>query len=229
MIIEKRIQPDPRLEKLARMVGTCRTCADVGSDHGQLGVYLLQNGQCEHVVMTDISDASLQKARKLVRLLALEDKVEFAVGDGLAALNEACDTVVIAGMGGETISSIMDGAVERFENTRFLLQANVAIPQLRKALNKNGFRITDEALVRDGRRIYVIIEAQAGNQELNEVELEIGPILINSNDPILADYADFRIRVLNKALAGAEKGADAESVSELKRQKCIWEEKRKCL
>lgn len=229
MLNDKRILPDPRLELLQIMTGKCRTCADVGSDHGRLGACLLQSGQCERVVMTDISDASLMKARRLIKLLGLEDKTEFAVGDGLNALKEEADVVVIAGMGGETIASIMAGAKGRFKNTRFLLQPNVAIPFLRTQLNEMDFAICDERLVREGRRIYVILEAIADKQSLTEAEVEVGPVLLSRKDPLLADYADFRIRVLNKALEGARRGNDPGSVHELERQLRIWEETRACL
>lgn len=223
MFEDKMILPDARMEKLLELVGRCDTCADVGSDHGKLGACLLQRGLCRRVILTDISDASLAKARGLIRLHAMEDRTVFSVGDGLKALNEDADVIVIAGMGGETISAIMEGMNDRQRKSRYLLQANVAIPQLRVTLNRLGMMITDECLVRDGRRIYVILEAREGVQNLTEAEIEIGPVLIRGNDPLMDEYRAFRLRVARKALDGARSGSDEASVAELERQIRIWE------
>ena len=74
---------DPRLSMIARMVGSCACCADIGCDHGRLGAFLLQTGQCKALQMTDISGPSLDKARALMDNLDMADRVRFSVGDGL--------------------------------------------------------------------------------------------------------------------------------------------------
>ena len=61
-----KIALDPRLSMIARMVGACECCADIGCDHGRLGAFLLQSGQCRRVQLTDISEPSLDKAKRLI-------------------------------------------------------------------------------------------------------------------------------------------------------------------
>lgn len=229
MAYDKRISLDPRLTLIAEMAGSCGCCADIGSDHGRLGAFMLQNAYCERVVFTDISAPSLEKARRLTALLGLNDRSDFCVGDGARALIQRVDVAVIAGMGGETISSIIQNAQGHLDGARLLLQPNVAAPQLRAALNRCGWRISREALARDGRRIYPIIEAVEGCQVLNEAELEIGPALLREKPPLLRDYARFHIRVSEKALSGALSGGDAASVSALKRTLEIWKDVEKWL
>ena len=82
MMYDKRISLDPRLSTIAEMLGTCTCCADIGSDHGRLGAFMLQNHRVERMCLTDISAPSLEKARKLIALLGLEEKTGFYVGDG---------------------------------------------------------------------------------------------------------------------------------------------------
>ena len=229
MLYDKRISLDPRLSMIAEMVGTSVSCADIGSDHGRLGAFLLQNRQCERIVLTDISAPSLEKARKLIALLGLENRTEFCVGDGALALNAPVQTAVIAGMGGETIAEIIEGAAGRLDGARLILQPNVAAPYLRKKLNACGLRIIREELVRDGRRIYLIIEAVEGEQSLSEKEAEVGPVLLEKKPALLKDYAAFRLRVAGKALSGAENGSDAGNMAALKREIAIWEEVDACL
>lgn len=229
MLCDKRISLDPRLSRIAAFVGTCACCADVGSDHGRLGAFLLQSGQCQRVVLTDISSASLSKARKLIALMDLEPRAAFRVGDGAQAIDCPVDAVVIAGMGGETIASIVEESAGRLHGARLILQPNVALASLRRRLNGCGWRIVDEDLVRDGRRIYPILVAVEGEQQLSALQAEAGPVLLERRPPLLADYAAFRLRVARKALSGAQKGGDAENIAELRREIAVWEEVEACL
>ena len=229
MLCDKRISLDPRLSRIAELVGTCECCADVGSDHGRLGAFLLQSGQCQRVVLTDISSASLAKARKLIALMDLEHRIAFRVGDGALAIDCPVDAAVIAGMGGETIASIVEQSAGRFHGARLILQPNVALASLRRRLNGCGWRIVDEDLARDGRRIYPILVAVEGEQKLSPLQAEAGPVLLERRPPLLADYAAFRLRVARKALSGAQQGGDTASMDELRQEINLWEEVKACL
>ena len=229
MSCDRRISLDPRLSMIAEMLGTCVCCADIGSDHGRLGAFLLQNRRCARVCLTDISAVSLQKARRLIVLAGLEGGAAFYVGDGARALEERVDAAVIAGMGGETIAEIVERADGRLDGAKLILQPNVAAPALRRRLNACGWRIEDEALVRDGRRIYVILRAAQGEQTLDEAECEVGPALLARRPALLGDYAQFRLRVARKALRGAQAGGDAVHADALRREIEIWEDVEACL
>lgn len=224
MMHEKRIVLDPRLSMIAEMVGRCDSYADIGCDHGRLGVFLLQRDWVKRALMMDISDASLDKARALVRLLGLEDRVEIIVGDGAEHLKSKVDCVVIAGMGGTTAAGIVERGRERLGDARLILQANVANPELRERLACAGYRISDERIVKDGRRYYIIIEAVPGKAEYTARERLVGPILLRNQPDQLAGYADFRIRVAKKALLGAENGTDLKVIQELREEIRIWED-----
>ena len=229
MAYDKRISLDPRLTTIAELAGSCDCCADIGSDHGRLGAFLLQNGYCRRVVFTDISASSLEKARRLIALLGLCERADFCVGDGAHALNRKVDVAVIAGMGGETIASIIEASDGYLNGARLLLQPNVAAPQLRAKLCECGWRISREALARDGRRIYPIIEAVEGREALNEMQLEVGPALLRERPPLLGDYARFHIRVMERALEGARRGGDDATIRKLTRVLRVWKEVEKWL
>ena len=216
------ISLDPRLTAIARFCGTCRRFADIGTDHGRLGAYLLQTKRCENAQFTDISDQSLQKARRLIGLLGLSDRAAFLVGDGAAALREAPDVAVIAGMGGETIAGIVERGREILADAKLVMQPNVDAPLLRQCLSEQGFALEDEAIVRDGRRLYVILTARKGEMKLTETEANVGPVLMKKRPAELFDYAAFRLRVANKALIGAKRGDG--DLAALEREIAIWEE-----
>ena len=219
---EKSISLDPRLKCIAEMVGKCDCYADIGCDHGRLGAFLLQHHWVQQAILSDISDQSLQKARALVRLVGVETDTCFAVCDGLDGIDRNVNAIVIAGMGGETIADILERGSERIGDARLILQANVAIPELRMRLCRMGFRITDERLVRDGRRFYVILQAERGTSECSFEELIVGPVLIQMRPDGFKDYAAYRLRIARKAYEGAIHGNG--DVSQLNRELHVWEE-----
>ena len=220
---------DPRLSLIAELVGRCDCCADIGCDHGRLGAFILQNGWCHRAVLTDISEASLMKARRLIDLLGLSDSVQFRVGDGALALPEPVPVAVIAGMGGTTIARIVRDGLPLLRDARLVLQPNVAAPELREALSACGFAITDERVAQDGRRNYIVIQAEPGPSEYDPRELEVGPVLLKRMPPELLPYAKFRLRVAQKALAGAEASGDEAQIGPPRRQLEIWREVCACL
>ena len=224
-----QIALDPRLSMIARLVGRCECCADIGCDHGRLGASLLQSGRCARMVFTDISEPSLAKAKRLIRNLGLGGRATFAAGDGALALNEPADAVVIAGMGGATIAEIVRTGREKLGNARLILQPNVAAPQLRQALSECGYEICDERVVLDGRRNYVVIAARPGRSMYNEKQLVVGPVLLERMPEELTPYAKFRLRVAKKALDGARQSNDGAQIAPLEREIAIWEEVLACL
>lgn len=218
---EKSISLDPRLSCIADLVGRCDSYADIGCDHGRLGAFLLQQGWVNRAILTDVSDASLQKARALIRLIGLESRARFQVCDGLSGLEEDVNAIVIAGMGGSTIASILERGEGRLGAARLILQANVAIPELRGSLCARGYRISAEKLIRDGRRYYVILLAERGQARYNSIERIVGPILIRERPSGFEDYAAYRLGIAQRACAGAIRGG--EDASALEEEIRAWE------
>ena len=52
-----------RLLLCADMVPPCETVADVGTDHGYLGIHLLQSGKCARVIAADLREKPLESAK----------------------------------------------------------------------------------------------------------------------------------------------------------------------
>ena len=220
---------DARLSAIAGLAGRCECYADIGCDHGRLGAFMLQSGQCRRAILTDISEPSLTKARRLMVQLGLSDRATFAVGDGARALPGPVPLAVIAGMGGTTIAAIVRRGREQLGDARLILQPNVAAPELRETLMRCGYRISDERVVQDGRRNYVIIEAVPGQARYDARQLAVGPVLLEKLPESLRPYAEFRLRVAKKALRGAETTRDESQTEPLIREIAIWEDVLKCL
>ena len=145
------------------------------------------------------------------------------MGDGAEAFPHAPDAAVIAGMGGVTISQIIKGAGNKLKDTKLILQPNVYIYELRKALVECGYKITDEKCVIAAKRKYILISAEPGEAQYTEFELMAGPVLLKEKSEAFMEYARFRERVIQKALKGIEKSENADN-SELTYELSVWKE-----
>ena len=101
----------PRLQAIAEQVPQGAHLADVGTDHGYLPVWLLRDGRINSAIAADLREGPLNRARETARRFNVEEQISFRLCDGLSAIRpEETDTVTIAGMGGETIISILEAA-----------------------------------------------------------------------------------------------------------------------
>lgn len=200
---------DARLSAIAKLVPPCECAADIGADHGYLGAYLLLAGRCDFVRFVDISEESLAKARRLVAKLHLQDRAEFLVGDGAEPLTVPVGAAVMAGLGAEVIRGILERGRAKLSQARLILSPNLDAPMVRRFLMENGYRILDEALVQQGQRFYPVISAGPGAAEYDRLEILAGPVLLEKRPESLQNYAEHRIRVIEKALPGARKGGES--------------------
>jgi len=212
---------DARLSMLSALVPACGIAADIGADHGFLGAALLASRQCDQVLFTDISEKSLRKARRLINKLGLTDRAVFALGDGFDAFDIPVHAAVIAGMGGTVIAGIVERGVDKLAKTALILQPNTGAAVLRERLAAMGFCIDDEELTRSGGRWYIALRARHGLCALNKHEIIAGPVLLGKKHPLLRDYAQWNIRVLSKAYAGAEQGPEYKA-RPIREELAVW-------
>ena len=150
-----------RLQAIADQIVPCEVFADVGCDHGIVGLYVAERGLAARICECDISDDSLNKARSLVG-----ERAEYFSGDGFAPLTEknvTVDQAVIAGMGGELIIKILEKCPNK---PRLILGAQKNADKLRRYLVSHGYRIDRDFMVEDGGKFYDVIVAVEGEDKL---------------------------------------------------------------
>ena len=158
----EKIRLTPRLQAAAELVLPGRPCADVGTDHGYLPVWLRQNGVCEAVIASDIAPGPLSSARGSAAHYHT-DGIEFRLCPGLEAIRpEEADTVVIAGMSGETMVSILEAAGWDWTGKRLVLQPMMKRPELLTWLYTHGLHVAEERFVTEGERLYWVFAVEAG-------------------------------------------------------------------
>ncbi len=99
-----------RLLACAGFVNPGDRVADVGCDHGYLGIYLLKRNIARSVIASDLRKGPLQSAKDNGALYGVADRMEFYLSDGLKNVPHDFDTMVCAGMGAETMISILEAA-----------------------------------------------------------------------------------------------------------------------
>lgn len=150
-----------RLAAIAERIPPCRTLADIGSDHAWLPIYAAGRGLCRQAVAGDINEGPLKAARRNIAAMGLEGRIDARLGDGLAVIEPGeADVVVIAGMGGSTITAILASGTERLQGVRKLLLApNVGTSLVRRWLHEHGWYLQDECVVEEDGLFYDILEA----------------------------------------------------------------------
>lgn len=184
-----------RLLACAEYIHRGDTVADVGCDHGYLGIHLLTNGIAKQVFASDINEGPLQAAQRNARKYGVLNKMSFYLSNGVADVPRDFDVMVCAGMGGDTMVSILESAPWlKSDCYRLVLQCQSKTPMLRRYLSENGWHIATESVLKDGRFLYTVMEVVWNPDAplLTVGQWYIPPAMLNNAYPETAEYV-FRV------------------------------------
>ena len=208
----------PRLAACCGLVAPGDRVADIGCDHGYLSIYLLTKGIASAVIASDIRPMPLQSAVSNAEKYGVRDRIQFFLSDGAQSIPRDFDTLVCAGMGADTMVSILQNAPWlRDYRYRLILQCQSKTHFLRKFLSDNGWRITEETVVRDGRFLYTVMEVyyEPGNT-LSPGQWYFPPALLENPGPETKEYYRRVTDNLRKAIEGQKENAPQEYVDALR-------------
>ena len=191
-----------RLKSLVKYVNEEDKVIDIGCDHALLDIYLVKNNIVNNVLISDISKNALEQGIDNIKKYNLESNIESRCGNGLEVLNERdnIDTVIISGMGTNTILDILNN--KYLENiNKLIIQSNKDYDLLRSEVIKLGFKILEEEVIVDNDKLYINIVFIRGNKEYTTLELKYGTstminkevyykYLINKLDKIINSVSD---------------------------------------
>jgi len=199
-----KIPLSPRLRSCCNFIKPGSRVADVGCDHGYLSIWLLSHGIADFVIASDVREGPLQSAMRNARKFGTEDRMSFHLSDGVQNVPRDFDTLVCAGMGGDTIISILEAAAWlQSEQYHLVLQCQSKTPMLRAYLSETGWHITRETVLRDGKFLYTVMEvcwAPEANR-LTPAQTYFPPALLESASEALPDYYRWVIGGLEIATA----------------------------
>lgn len=213
----------PRLLSASGFVRAGGKVADIGSDHAYLPIYLCMQGKIRSAVASDINEGPVARARINVASFHLGKKIEVVRADGLSGIEQySPDDIVICGMGGELIASIIAAAKwTKNPKIRLILQPMTHADKLRAFLLENGYSIVGETLAREDKIYQVICAEYTGSTEsYSECELILGRLNILGATSELFDYATyvrsvFETRLRGKSSAGEDVSMETRIISEL--------------
>jgi len=226
--VKKRRAPllDGRLSAAMALAENCRVFADIGADHGKLSTAMLLQDESRYALVADISAPALSKAEALIARMGLNDRVTFAVANGLDALDslksEAVDTVFVLGMGGDTVSGILERGAGRLRGAAVILGAQTDLPLVRRTLCRIGYCIRREVVASESGRDYVLIRAEeAEAPDYTEEEILLGPVLLREMPSGWQPLLERRRKLLEQGVIAMRKtmlAKDAERLALFERE-----------
>ena len=193
-----------RLKACCSFVRSGDRVADVGCDHGYLGIHLLTHKIASFVIASDINEGPLQSAIRNAEKFAVRDQMTFFLSDGVRCIPRDFDALVCAGMGADTMISILENAPWlKSAQYRLILQCQSRRPELRRYLYDQGYTITAETLAEDGKFIYPVMEVvYKPSRPLTAGGYHISPALLKSASPLLPAFYDRIISGLRTTVDG---------------------------
>ncbi len=214
-----KIPISPRLLACAAFVRPGDRVADIGCDHGYLGIYLLHQGIAREVLCCDIHEQPLQSAMHNARKFGMAQKMRFFLSDGLRNVPPDFDCLVCAGMGADTIISVLENAPWLRKSTyRLVLQCQTKTHILRRYLSDKGWHIRAEKVQRDGHFLYTVMEVcfDPSVPPLRAGDCYFSPALRTADDADTAAYCRRMITMLRNELAARGEYAATERAAALR-------------
>ena len=189
-----------RLTTAAALVTQGYTLADVGTDHGYIPIYLLQQEKIPSAIAMDINEGPLERAKEHIALYGLQAYIQTRLSDGVAALKPGeVEAVLIAGMGGGLIMHILkDGEKVCQSAKELILQPQSEIEHVREFLREKGYTILAEDMVYEDGKFYPMMKVQyQGENENAQKASEVlklsdlyGGLLLQNRHPVLKTFLE---------------------------------------
>ena len=207
-----------RLAACCRFVHPGDRVADVGCDHGYLSIHLLQTGIASHVYAADVRQGPLSSAKRNAASYGVTEHIDFFLSDGVQSLPRDFDTLVCAGMGADTMESIL-AAAPWLQSSRYrmILQCQSKTPSLRRYLSETGWAISRETVLRDGRFLYTVMEVlwQPEAPKLTVGQWYFPPALLENPSPEAAEYCRWVLDGLRLAVQHRRDNENRQALKEL--------------
>ena len=170
-----------RLRTVAHMCNKGAVVADIGTDHGYLPIYLVQEGIAPSAIAMDLRKGPLEKAKKHICDNCLEDRIQTRLSDGLEKLSEnEADIITICGMGGRLIADIVTKGMNVItRNTTLIVSPQSEVGDFRHFLVSQRLVVDDEKMLKEDGKVY---------SEYSETQYQYGWKLLENKDKTLYEY-----------------------------------------
>ena len=177
--------------------------ADIGSDHGKLMIALVQSGKVKKGFAVENKEGPCERLRSNLIRYHVNDVITPLFSDGIKDITRDVSTIVIAGMGGQTIVNILKAHPEKLVSVQtIIIDAHTAVPFARKEICQMGFAIADEKIVKEDDIFYEVIKfIKAEKAIISDEDLEFGPILRQEKSATFKEKYQNRIYEIDNIIA----------------------------
>lgn len=185
------MQLSNRLLAVAELAAAGHCLADVGTDHGYIPIYLIEQGRFDCALAMDVNEGPLLRAEENRNLHGMEDRIQLRLSDGVQSMQEGeADTVVIAGMGGGLVMKILTEGEEVLKSVKALvLQPQSELYRVREFLEEHAYRIEAEHMILEDGKYYPMMRVVHGKAEpMDALEKKYGPLLLKEKHPCLRQF-----------------------------------------
>lgn len=175
-----------RLMSVCSLVDSGAFVADVGSDHAQVPIHLLQAGIISHAQAIENKKGPFHIMQNAIFSSGLAEKCLATMSDGLENVDPSADTVILAGMGGGLIVSILEKNLAKLDSVKtIIVDPHTDLPLVRERIGSLRYRMTDELFFFDAGKPYDVMKwAKCEGQTIySEKELYFGPINLQKRNP----------------------------------------------
>lgn len=190
-----------RLQTISDMIPKS-IVADVGSDHGKLIISLFETGKIKFGYAIENKKGPYNK---LVKALNDNKLIEYVIplfSDGISELPSCVNTIVLAGMGGDNIVSIIKSNPEKLKNvSTIVVDPHSNAMQVRDEITKLGYSIAEEKIIKERNIYYEIIKFIKSDLAFyTDKDLEFGPCLRSEKSAMFKEKYSERIKKIDSLL-----------------------------
>lgn len=196
-----------RIKTIVDLINPELNLLDIGTDHGIVPVEVLNKGFSKNIIATDINPKPLSRAEELINAYGFKDNVELRVGNGLEPVGkDEIDQIVIAGMGGEMIATILKDGLDKARYARkMILQPMTKVEELRKFLIDYGFNVSEDIIIEENqsskdRFFHLLVVSNDKAINYSPYELLFGPGDLIKTSPEYKHYVKHKLDQYSKRI-----------------------------
>lgn len=208
-----------RLEVCLSYIKGFKVLYDIGTDHAYLPITAVANGLIQKAYAVDNKPGPLSNAQNNIIEHGMENRVIPVLADGLDALSEDVDVVLVAGLGGPLIAKILK-TCPIVPRRRLIAQTSVQAQAIRTLVDA-GWCIIDETVTHENDMYYTTIVFEVGAMTLDARTRAFGPVLLKHRPKVFLEQLQAEARYVRKLVATIPD--ETAKARQLKRLKAIEE------